>query len=198
MKAELILAAVSVGLPLAAFAATPVLVDTHGTSIGIPIRTAGSDPTQVTVVTRTGFVVNYDSLTGEVAFNVQDAIGNKIHANEAFYESADCTGQAYLPAAATQASLAGGVVVRADPVFWGAALVQVPKNAPATIRTLRSSRFSGSACQDRSAFPWTAAAVVPLANSPAVTAVDGTLNLPLRLEIVSDCVFSSGFQCANP
>lgn len=198
MNARLFLAAISVGSPLMTLAATPVLVDTNGISVGIPIRTVGSDPTQVTVVTRSGFVVNYDSLTGEVAFNVQDAVGNKIHANEAFYESTDCTGKGYLPAAATPASLAGGVVVRADPTFWGAVLVQIPKNAPATIRTLRSSRFSGSACQDRSAFPFIAAAVVPLANSPAVTAVNGTLNLPLRLEIVSDCVFSSGFQCANP
>ncbi|OJY94637.1 MAG: hypothetical protein BGP24_07835 [Lysobacterales bacterium 69-70] len=150
------------------------------------------------MVTRTGFIVNFDSLSGEIAANVQDAVGNKLHANEAYYESADCTGQSYLPAAASVASLAGGVVMRADPAFWGASLVYVPKNAQATMRTLRSSRFSGGACQDRSAFPRTGAAVVPIANLMATTAVVGTLSLPLRLEIISDCVFSSGFQCAKP
>lgn len=193
MKQSVLFVILAASSPLA-FAATPAIVDANGTTLGIPLRVA-TDPTQVTVTTRTGFVVNYVSGTGQLAANVQDPIGNRIFSNEPYFESSDCTGQGYLPIGPTPAAIAGGVVMGSDASLWGASTVFIPKNPAATIRTLRSSRHIGSACTDRSAFPFVGAAVIPTANAPITTGVVGPAALPMRLEIVSDCVFSNGFQC---
>ncbi|GEM_PF-6082018 len=184
-------------LPRSIWAASPVMVDSDAKTLGIPLR-SGDEPPQVTVVTRTGYLVTYESSTGAIMGYLQDAVGNNFAGLEPFFESADCTGQPYAPMGSSPSGLAGGVVATADPAAWGASLVYVPKAPTAIVKTLKSSRYMGGACQNRSAWPKTAAVVVPLANDPAITAVSGPVVPPLHLEIVSDCIFSSGFQCAGP
>lgn len=195
MNVRIILAALFTATSTA-FAATPAIVDANGATLGIPLRTA-TDPTQVTVVSPKGFIVNFDSSTGDLAANVQDPVGNRIFSNQPYFESADCTGQGYLPIGPSASAVAGGVVMGADPSLWGTARVYIPKNPASPVRTLRSSRYAGSTCVDRSAFPLVGAAVVPLPNVTATTGVSGAAALPMRLEIVSDCVFANGFQCPS-
>jgi hypothetical protein len=180
--------------PFSAIAATAVVVGGGGSVLGIPLR-SHNDPAQVSVVTSTGYIATYLAATGQLAPNVQDAVGNRAFANEQFFESSDCSGPGFIPIGPTFNAIAGGVVMSADPSLWGAPIVFVHKNPFVQVRSLRSSRYVGQVCVDRSSLPYVAAAVVPLPNNPSVTGVSGATSLPMRLEVVSDCVFANGFEC---
>ncbi len=186
----------AVGLPSGpTFAATPVLVDAAGTTLGIPLRTlrdAGISQSLI-VVKPTGYLVNHLAGTGAISSDIEDVLGNRINGNRAYFESTNCSGQAYLTVGDGQTGAPGGFVIASNTGQWGSDIVYVPKAPAATVRTLRSVYLSAS-CQTTTV---SAATVVPLPNISAVTGVLGPAVPPVHLDVVSDCIFSSGFECTS-
>ena len=173
-------------------AATAVVVDSLGRVLGIPFD-YDNDPPQVVVITRTGYVVRFNE-TGLIATYISDITGNSFMGTAQF-ESTDCTGQPLL--ALAQTTVPGGVVIAADlPDAWGSALVYVPKLPTGPVKTLKSTLNSYSGCTLNYS-PYTTMAIIPLPNDPAVTGVLGNATPPFHVEIVSDCVFSNGFECSG-
>jgi hypothetical protein len=173
-------------------AGSPVVSDASGSVLGFYLG-PNNISTSVTVVTTTGFIVQYETETGVMLSTPVDAWGEQgSNVSNLYFTTPDCTGQAYITSSGVYR---GGSVARQI----GGQIYYVQKGATA-LALDDQSRMTGGVCQTGSNTSSDLMPVFP--NDPNVTGVSNTPPATGRLRIeVADMrgansfrVFRDGFE----
>ena len=185
------------GVAFACAAESPAVLDANGNLLGSYVGEAvdcgfGCPDSSVRIVSPTGYVFGLRMGDGTFAFATA-SFASPV-ATQIFYETENCSGQAYYPGGTALTGLTGGFVFqgRVGGRFYS------PKSAISAMRTRASYTDDMSGCQDDPGNPQEPGIQI-LPNDPGVTGVtNGPIPGPLTIgqAVVPRTMFRDSFE--NP